>query len=228
MGTPLRAVIDAVGGEPLQGELVAAMSGVSNPLLPGSKLDTPLTYEAMAEVGCGLGTGGFIVFDESVDPVAVAHGVSRFLAVESCGQCTPCKLDGKAVMVALEGLRRRPTTAGTGGRQLAEVEDHLRTITDGARCFLATQHETVISSLLSLFPEAFVGHAEGRVEPVGPYLIAELEGFVDGETGLEAVYDTRHATKQPDWTYHATDSGRSPADRLDQDQGDDESDVAGT
>lgn len=226
MGTPLRQVIDAVGGPPLRGDLVAAMSGVSNPLLPATELDTPLTYEAMAEAGCGLGTGGFIVFDESVDPVAVAHGVSRFLAVESCGQCTPCKQDGQAVMVALDGLRSRPTTAGTGSH-LAEIEDHLRTITDGARCYLATQHEAVISSILALFPEAFVAHAEGRDDPVAPYLIAELEGFVDDETGRQAVYDTRHATKQPDWTYDATDSGQSPADRLDQDQGDDETDVAG-
>ena len=36
----------------------------------------------MQEAGTGLGTGGFIVFDETVDLVAVAQGVSRFLAIE--------------------------------------------------------------------------------------------------------------------------------------------------
>ena len=227
MGTPLREVIDAVGIEPCEGSIIAAMSGVSNPLLPADLLDTALTYEAMAAAGSGLGTGGFIVFDESVDPVAVAHGVSRFLAVESCGQCTPCKQDGAAVTVALEQLRSRPTSAGTEGEELIEIEDRLRTITDGARCYLATQHEAVVSSILALFPDAFVGHAQGRVAPTEPYLIAELEGFTDGEEGLRAVYDVRHADKQPDWSYDAIDSGQSPADRLDQEQGDDESDIDG-
>ena len=32
---------------------------------------------------------------DASDMAAVAAGVSRFLAVESCGQCSPCKLDGE-------------------------------------------------------------------------------------------------------------------------------------
>lgn len=212
MGTPLRQLIATAGGGPVTGEITAVMSGVSNRLLPASQLDTALTYEAMDAAGSGLGACGFIVFDASVDPVAVAHGVSRFLAVESCGQCTPCKQDGRAVADSLDRLRR----GGSGGADLVAIEDHLRTIEVGARCFLATQHQRVVASALALFPEAFVAHAEGRVGPTDPYLIAELEGFVDGPEGVEAVYDERHRDKQPDWTYAAEDSGQSPSDRLDQ------------
>jgi len=203
-----------VGGGPVTGEITAVMSGVSNRLLPASLLDTALTYEAMDAAGSGLGACGFIVFDSSVDPVAVAHGVSRFLAVESCGQCTPCKQDGLAVAESLDRLRR----GDTGGDDLIAIEDHLGTMDVGARCFLATQHQRVVGSLLALFPEAFVAHAEGRVGASEPYVIAEMEGFVDGPDGVEAVYDERHRDKQPDWTYDAEDSGQSPADRLDQDR----------
>ncbi len=213
MGTPLRALIEEVGGRPVSGEVTAVLSGVSNALLPGSLLDTPLTYEAMEAAGSGLGSCGFIVFDASVDPVAVAHGVSRFLAVESCGQCTPCKQDGRAVSVALDRLRR----SAPDERDLEAVGDHLRTIDEGARCFLATQHQRVVGSLLEHFPEAFAAHAGGLVDASEPYLVAELEGFMEGAEGLEPVYDERHRDKQPDWTYDATDSGQSPADRLDQD-----------
>ena len=115
MGTPLATVIDELGGGPVAGRrLVAAMSGVANPVLPAARFDTPLSYEAMAAAGSGLGAAGFIVFDDADDLVAVAAGVSRFLAVESCGQCTPCKQDGREISEILARLGRneprRPTT----------------------------------------------------------------------------------------------------------------------
>ena len=209
MGTPLRAVIDHVGGRPMVGEITAVMSGVSNAVVPASLLDTPLTYEAMAVVGSGLGTGGFIVFDSSVDPVAVAAGVSRFLAVESCGQCTPCKQDGVAISIALGHVRAGTTT----GDELVTIEHRIETIETGARCFLATQHRRVVESLLELYPDAFIDHATRVARPSEPYLIAELEGFTDGPD-RRPIYDERHQTKQPDWTFDLTDSGVSPADRL--------------
>jgi hypothetical protein len=34
--------------------------------------------------------------------------------------------------------------------------------------------------------------------------------------GTTAVIDLRELDKQPDWTYDAVDSGKSPADRIDQ------------
>ncbi|MCU1454780.1 MAG: hypothetical protein JWN46_2926 [Acidimicrobiales bacterium] len=212
MGTSLRSVIDDVGGKPLVGEITAAMSGVSNAVLPARLVDTPLTYEDMAAVGSGLGTGGFIVFDASVDPVAVAHGVSRFLAVESCGQCTPCKQDGKAISDAIDHLRG----ATTHRAEMTIVETRLETIETGARCFLATQHRRVVESLLDLFPDAFIDRATNRTGPTEPYVISELEGFVDGPDGTAPVYDERHRDKQPDWTYDATDSGTSPVERFHQ------------
>ncbi|MGI8711141.1 MAG: NADH-ubiquinone oxidoreductase-F iron-sulfur binding region domain-containing protein [Acidimicrobiales bacterium] len=214
MGTPLRTVIESVGGRPRVGEVVAAMSGVSNPLLPASLLDTPLSYEAMTEVGSGLGTGGFIVFDSSVDLVAVAQGASRFLAVESCGQCTPCKQDGVAVAEALDRLRSGGTTS-----DLVAVQDRLGTIDVGARCFLATQHQLVVGSVLRLFADQFEGHIDGRLDPAAQYVIAEMEDLVEGVDGPEAVYDDAHVEKQPDWSYDPEDSGQAPADRLDQEAG---------
>ena len=99
---------------PADGQIIAVMSGVSNPLLPVEGMGTRLSYEAMQDAGTGLGTGGFIVFDETVDLVAVAHGVSRFLATESCGQCTPCKQDG---------LR-----SGRDARPLATLRGHHRSM----------------------------------------------------------------------------------------------------
>src|SRR6266513_3780863 len=118
MGTPLREVIDMVGGGPRRGHRIkAVMPGVSSGVIPEHMLDTPVSYEALADIGTGLGAGGFIVFDDADDLAAVAAGVSRFLGVESCGQCTPCKRDG----LALAGLLARVTRSEATARNLGEV-----------------------------------------------------------------------------------------------------------
>ena len=107
MGTTIAEIVDEIGGGALDDRrIVAAISGVANAILPVELFDTPACYDALRSVGSGLGAAGFIVFDDRADLIAVAEGVSRFLAVESCGQCEPCKRDGLAVATALDDLRR--------------------------------------------------------------------------------------------------------------------------
>jgi len=208
MGTPLREMIELVGGGPRRGHRIkAVLPGVSSGVIPENLLDTPLTHEALAAIGSGLGAGGFIVFDDSDDLTSVAAGVSRFLAVESCGQCTPCKRDGLLLAERLGRLSRSEAAA----RDLAEVSDLLSTVSDSARCSLALQHQAVVQSIVDGFPDDLQAHASGSAPGVEPALIAELLD-IDGD---EAVVDARHQQKQPDWTYDAEDSGKWPAELLD-------------
>lgn len=205
MGTPLESVIDAVGGGARDGRrLVAAMSGVANALIPAQLFDTILTYEHLDAIGSGLGAAGFLVFDDADDLAAVAAGVSRFLAVESCGQCTPCKVDGLALSERLAKI----TTADSGPEDLVEVEARIATVADGARCYLGTQHETVLRSLLAVFPQALSVHVDDTVAITEVPLIAPI---VDIEAD-RAVLDESQATKQPDWSHDATDSGKTPVE----------------
>jgi NADH:ubiquinone oxidoreductase subunit F (NADH-binding) len=207
MATPLGEAIERVGGGAAQDRrLVAALSGVANPAIPAADFAVPLSHEGFRAIGSGLGAAGFIVFDDGTDLAAVAAGISRFLAVESCGQCTPCKLDGLAIS---DHLRK---VCGTEGNQLdlVAVEDRLATVADGARCYLATQHQVVVGSLLRLFPAPFTRHVEGRLDEVDPVLVAPLHDIVDGV----AVLDDSQATKQPDWSHDPVDSGKAPAERL--------------
>jgi NADH:ubiquinone oxidoreductase subunit F (NADH-binding) len=209
MGTPLRAVIEELGGGVGVGRIKAVLSGVANPFVPEARLDTPLTYEEMRAAGSGLGAAGFMVFDESVDLVAVAQGVSRFLAVESCGQCEPCKYDGLRIAELLSGFC---ASNGTD-HDVDELSRRLDTVIDEARCNLAHQQQAVVNSLLAEFPEELARHLEtapDRAEAVTPVLVAPMVGIRDGR----AVLDDRHPDKQPDWTYDAVDSGQPPAARL--------------
>jgi len=211
MGTPLRDVITGVGGGARAGHrLVAAMSGVANPLIPADRFDTPLSHEAMEAVGSGLGAAGFIVFDDDTDFAALAHAVSRFLGVESCGQCTPCKQDGVALMEILDRVRR--SDAHTD--DLAAINDRLATIADGARCYLATQHQLVIASIRDQFGDDLRAHVDRLRPAAAPMLIAPIMSLHDGVADL----DERERAKQPDWSFDAVDSGKSPADRFEDPQ----------
>jgi NADH-quinone oxidoreductase subunit F len=104
-GTTLREVIDRVGGGLPNGRHVkAVLSGVSNPVLSAAGLDAPVSYEGLAAAGGGLGSAGFIVYDDTRDMVAVARMVSRFLYVESCGQCPACKFGTGEVTAYLDRI----------------------------------------------------------------------------------------------------------------------------
>jgi NADH-quinone oxidoreductase subunit F len=208
MGTPLREVIDLIGGGPRAGRSIrAVLPGVSNRFIDGSALDTPVSYEALAAIGSGLGSAGFIVFDDADDLVAVAAGVARFLAVESCGQCSPCKLDGLRMAELLDAATR----GEAGTNDLDELRSRIAKVADGARCSLATQQQVVAASLLEAFPADIAAHLERNAPSTTPYLIAELVGIDDD--GVARV-DEHHADKQPDWTFDPTDSGKTPAARL--------------
>jgi NADH-quinone oxidoreductase subunit F len=205
MGTPLRKVIESIGGGPRRGRTVkAVLSGVANGIITGDLLDTPVSYEGLSSIGSGIGSAGFIVFDDTADMVAVAAGVARFLAIESCGQCSPCKLDGITLS------ERLALVSLSEGRQhdYDEVQKRIGTVADRSRCFLATQQQTVVGSILEHFGDEVAAHLAGEAEATETELIAEL---VDIRGGT-AILDTRHANKQPDWTYNKRDSGTVPVE----------------
>ncbi|MEX2658267.1 MAG: NADH-ubiquinone oxidoreductase-F iron-sulfur binding region domain-containing protein [Acidimicrobiales bacterium] len=205
MGTPLREVIEDIGGGPLPGRSIkAVLSGVANGVIPGTMLDAPVSYEGLSEIGSGLGSASFIVVDDSVDMTAVAAGVARFLAVESCGQCSPCKLDGIALSNALVDL-----SSSTGGEHVyGVVKKRLDTISERSRCYLATQQQLVIGSIVSHFGDELAAHAARDAAPVHPELIAELLDIQGGQ----AYLDERHRKKQWDWSYNPRDSGTVPVE----------------
>ena len=208
MGTPLAEVIEAVGGGVRDGcTLKAVMQGDASSLVPASKLDTPVSWEGMESIGSGLGAAAFMVLDDETDVAAVAAGASRFLAVESCGQCVPCKRQGLAVADALERLCRSQAEE----HELDTIADQLVSIADGARCSLATQHQVVVGSFLELFRDELRAHVDGDAPGEPPAPFAVIVSLDEGR----AVLDDTQARKQPDWTFEEPWSGRYPADRLD-------------
>jgi len=70
----------------------AIPGGVSMGVLGRDQFDAELDFDIGKIYGClGLGTAGIVMMDEDTDMVAVARNIARFFAIESCGQCTPCR-----------------------------------------------------------------------------------------------------------------------------------------
>jgi NADH-quinone oxidoreductase subunit F len=195
LGMRLSDLIEEVGGGVRPGRRVkAAFSGISNAVVTASELDTPLTYEDMAAIGSGLGAVGYAVYDDTACMVEVAFQYSRFLWIESCGQCPPCKLGSQEITHRLNEIA---ACRGTE-EDVAVIGARLANVTDANRCFLGTEEQRVIRSILRAFPEEFAAHLEGdcpnpRTDLVAPKIVDLAGGVV--------TYDTHHLRKRPDWTY---------------------------
>jgi NADH:ubiquinone oxidoreductase subunit F (NADH-binding) len=201
MGTPLRQVIDGIGEGPVA-PIKAVLSGIANLVILGHQIDVAVSHEAMTGIGAGLGSAGFIVYAEPTDMVAVAAGVARFLSVESCGQCTPCKGDG----LLLADLLTRLAASRAPAVDLDLIEQRIRSVGFGSRCYLGAQQETVLSSIFERFRDEFEAHTRGAAPPTEPVLVTEILDIDHGG----AVLDEEHRRKQPDRTFDASHWARRP------------------
>jgi NADH-quinone oxidoreductase subunit F len=94
LGYPLLDFINnECGGIPNGRQLKAVIPGGSSvPVLRADECDgVLLDYESLAKAGTMLGSGGFIVFDDTVKMPELLSVIADFYAHESCGQCTPCR-----------------------------------------------------------------------------------------------------------------------------------------
>ena len=149
LGTSVREVIERVGGGPLPGRRIKAVfSGVSNGVLTADHLDVPATYDDLRAAGGGLGSAGFIVYDDTADMVAVARMFARFLYVESCGQCGACKMHSGEISEALARIEQQRGDDA----DVEEIGARLRMVTDQNRCYVPVELQTVVASILPGVP----------------------------------------------------------------------------
>jgi NADH-quinone oxidoreductase subunit F len=183
----------------------AVFSGVANAVMTEADLDTPVSYEGLAAVGSGMGSAGFIVYDDTACMVDAAYRFSRILSIESCGQCSPCKLGSAAITHCLERIENG---AGTDN-DLEVMGGWLPRVTDASRCYLATEERIVVSSILRAFPEEFADHVEQqRCRSTRRDPMPKLVDLADGH----AVYDETFWRKRPDWTYEPDEGdGTTPS-----------------
>ena len=195
LGSPLRSLVEEAGGGAQEGRTIKAIfPGASNTVMVPQELDTPMDFDSMREVGSGLGAGGFAVFDDSACMVQAAYRYSRFLSVESCGQCPACKFGTGEATEALATLE-----SGRGSeRDIELVLVRSRSSTDGQKCALPTGESLLMQSLVQVFDEEFRRHI-GADCPLPREL--PFHKIVDRDRSGRFVYDVDYVHRQPDWTY---------------------------
>jgi NADH-quinone oxidoreductase subunit F len=195
LGTTLRELVEGRAGGPAEGRSVKAVfPGASNTVIIPEQLDTPLDFDSMRQVGSGLGAGGFAVFDDSACMVRAAHLYSRFLWVESCGQCPACKFGTGEVTSALDSIE-----SGRGSDQDLElILVRARGSTDGQKCALPTGESLLIQSVVQVFDDEFRGHLGTVCALPRELTFHKIVGW-DAENA-RFRYDLAYAGRQPDWT----------------------------
>jgi NADH-quinone oxidoreductase subunit F len=152
MGSKLRDVLELAGGVPEGRKLKCVIpGGTSMPPLLEKDLDLALDFDAIRAAGTFLGAGGMIVLDDTVDAVEVAHNIERFLAHESCGQCTPCREGSYWSEEILERMLH-------GGGTVEDMPNLTRVgenITGKVICALGDTVGVVTRAYMSKFPEDF-------------------------------------------------------------------------
>jgi len=144
LGTPLRALLELAGAEPVKTVL---LGGAAGSFLRPDQLDLPLSFEGAREAGATLGSGVVLVFGEEADLTAAVLRIAEFFRDESCGQCVPCRVG----TVRQEEALHRLASGATLGNEVETLADLAQVMRDASICGLGqTAASAVQSAMINL------------------------------------------------------------------------------
>jgi NADH-quinone oxidoreductase subunit F len=160
MGITIREVVEEIGGGIKHGRQFKAvqLGGPSGGCIPARLADTPIDYDALAQTGAIMGSGGLVVLDERDCMVDIARFFLKFTQAESCGKCTFCRIGTKRMLEILERL-----CAGEGRRDdLEKLATLANYVSRGSLCGLGQTAPNPVLTTLKYFREEYEAHLAGR------------------------------------------------------------------
>jgi NADH:ubiquinone oxidoreductase subunit F (NADH-binding)/(2Fe-2S) ferredoxin len=156
MGITMRTLLDEVWGGMRDGYSFKGVQtgGVSAGPLKEEHLDRPVDFDSLTDIGGMLGSGGFVVFDDTVCAVDFARYMTAFNRVESCSKCVPCHRGNPALVEILDRIR-----FGRGSlADLALIERTSKHIVELSLCGLGQVAPMPLMGLLEQFRPEFEAH----------------------------------------------------------------------
>ena len=165
MGTPLRTVIEDIGGGCPNGKKfkAAQTGGPSGGCIPASLIDTPMDYDSLGAIGSMMGSGGLIVMDEDNCMVDIAKFFLEFIVDESCGKCSVCRIGTKRLL----GLLTKITEGEGTLEDLDTIEELCCHLKSSALCGLGQTAPNPVLSTLKHFRDEYVAHVVEKRCPAG-------------------------------------------------------------
>lgn len=147
MGTPLRRVVDELGGGFRTPVKALHVGGPLGGLVPVSKInDLTIDFESFAREGFLLGHASIVCIPENFPLLLYIEHLFEFTAHESCGKCFPCRLGSTR---GKEMLQRARTTTYKIDRAL--MDDLLETLEIGSLCMLGGGLPLPVKNALQYF-----------------------------------------------------------------------------
>ena len=165
MGTPLRTIIEDIGGGVPGGKKfkAAQTGGPSGGCIPADLIDTPMDFDSLDEIKSMVGSGGLIVMDEDNCMVDIAKFFLNFIIDESCGKCTACRIGTKRLYEMLDKITRGQGTL----EDLDKIEELCNYIKANALCGLGQTAPNPVISTLTHFRDEYIAHVVDKRCPAG-------------------------------------------------------------
>jgi NADH:ubiquinone oxidoreductase subunit F (NADH-binding)/NAD-dependent dihydropyrimidine dehydrogenase PreA subunit len=165
MGMSIHDVVFKIGGGSANGHKIKAVQigGPSGGCLSVDKFDLPVDFDALAQAGSMVGSGGMVVMDDSSCMVDVAKYFLKFLQDESCGKCVPCRVGVDRMLEIVTDI-----TEGRGKpEQLSLLEELGDTIAQTALCGLGKTASNPVLTTLRYFGPEYEAHIYEKKCPAG-------------------------------------------------------------
>jgi len=126
-------------------------------------MDMPIDFESLGSVGSMMGSGGLVVMDEGTCMVDMARYFTDFLAEESCGKCSSCR-------IGLQRMREILTRIceGKGKEGDVEILEELGgVIKKTSMCGLGQTSANPVLSTIKYFRDEYDAHIKEHRCPAG-------------------------------------------------------------
>lgn len=109
MGASVNNILDVCSSEGRKSEIKAVhIGGPSGGFIDAPNFDLNLDYETINSSKLWLGSGSFLVLDETNCIIDISKYFIRFINNESCGKCIPCREGSQRLLEILERISEKP------------------------------------------------------------------------------------------------------------------------
>lgn len=158
LGTPLRTIIEKIGGGTPRGKLKAVQTGgPTGAFIPEKNWEISYDYESLKKAGSDFGPV-LSVYPENTCIIQQTLRSLQFIRNEACGRCLSCRVGIPQMIKLLEYI----VDDRAERQDLITLKDLSISIRDGSMCNLGRNASMVVLASMTDYPEEYEDHMNGK------------------------------------------------------------------